>query len=32
LLSSGKNSPFAGRALRGRTRFTLVGGEVRFER
>jgi dihydroorotase len=32
LASNGKNSPFAGRALDGRARFTLVGGEVRFER
>jgi dihydroorotase len=32
LVSSGKNSPFAGRTLTGRTRCTLVGGEVRFER
>jgi dihydroorotase len=32
LLSSGKNSPFVGRSLSGRARFTLVGGEVRFER
>ncbi len=32
LLSSGKNSPFIGRGLRGRARYTLVGGEVRFER
>jgi dihydroorotase len=32
LLSSGKNSPFVGRSLSGRARYTLVGGEVRFER
>jgi len=31
LLSAGKNSPFAGLRLAGRARFTLVGGEVRFE-
>ena len=32
LLSSGHNSPFAGCRLEGRARYTLVGGEVRFER
>ncbi len=31
LLSNGKNSPFSGLRLAGRARFTLVGGEVRFE-
>jgi len=31
LVSSGKNTPFAGKALRGRARWTLVGGEVRYE-
>ena len=31
LVSAGKNSPFTGLRLAGRTRFTLVGGEVRFE-
>jgi len=31
LISDGKNSPFAGLRLAGRARFTLVGGEVRFE-
>jgi len=31
LLSSGKNSPAIGQRLTGRARFTLVGGEVRFE-
>jgi len=31
LVSSGKNTPFAGRELQGRARWTLVGGEVRFE-
>ena len=30
-LSSGHNSPFAGQAMTGRVRYTLVGGEVRFE-
>jgi dihydroorotase len=30
-LSSGHNSPFAGQSLTGRVRYTLVGGEVRFE-
>jgi len=29
--SSGHNSPFAGQAMAGRVRYTLVGGEVRFE-
>ena len=28
LLSQGKNTPFAGLELLGRTRWTLVGGEV----
>jgi len=32
LVSDGKNTPFAGHELEGRARFTLVGGEVRFER
>jgi dihydroorotase len=32
LASSGKNSPFTGHELEGRARFTIVGGEVRFER
>ena len=32
LVSSGKNSPFVGRSLHGQARYTLVGGEVRFER
>ena len=32
LLSSGKNSPFSGQSLRGRVRYTVVGGDVRFER
>lgn len=32
LQSSGKNSPFSGRKLRGRVRYTVVGGEMRFER
>jgi len=31
LVSGGKNSPFTGLRLAGRARFTLVGGEVRFE-
>lgn len=31
LLSSGRNTPVAGWALPGQVRFTLVGGEVRFE-
>jgi dihydroorotase len=31
LLSSGRNSPFGGQAMVGRVRYTLVGGEVRFE-
>lgn len=31
LHSSGKNSPFVGQRLSGRTRWTLVGGEVRFQ-
>ena len=31
LLSGGKNSPFTALRLAGRARFTLVGGEVRFE-
>jgi len=31
LLSSGKNSPFDGRTLSGRARWTLVGGEIRYE-
>jgi dihydroorotase len=30
-LSSGKNSPFAGQTLVGRVRYTLVGGELRYE-
>jgi dihydroorotase len=30
-LSSGRNSPFDGQAMVGRVRYTLVGGEVRFE-
>jgi dihydroorotase len=30
-LSSGHNSPFGGQAMTGRVRYTLVGGEVRFE-
>jgi len=29
--SSGHNSPFAGQTMTGRVRYTLVGGEVRFE-
>ncbi len=29
--SSGQNSPFAGQLLAGRVRWTLVGGDVRFE-
>jgi dihydroorotase len=32
LTSSGKNTPFAGYELEGRCVFTLVGGEVRFQR
>jgi dihydroorotase len=32
LASSGKNTPFASRTVRGRVRYTLVGGDVRFER
>ncbi len=32
LVSGGKNSPFAGYELEGRARFTIVGGEVRFQR
>ena len=32
LASGGGNTPFAGHELEGRVRFTLVGGEVRFER
>ena len=31
LLSSGRNSPYAGQQLVGRVRYTLVGGELRFE-
>ncbi len=31
MVSSGKNSPFVGRELQGRVRWTLVGGEVRYE-
>lgn len=31
LASSGKNSPFAGRRLAGLVRWTLVGGEVRYQ-
>ena len=30
-VSSGRNTPFAGRSLPGRVRYTLVGGEVRHE-
>ena len=30
LVSAGKNTPFAGYELEGRTRYTLVGGEVRY--
>jgi dihydroorotase len=30
MVSSGRNTPFAGRSLRGRVRWTLVGGEIRF--
>jgi len=32
LVSDGKDTPFARHELEGRARFTLVGGEVRFER
>jgi dihydroorotase len=32
LTSSGKNSPYTGRSLVGRARYTLVGGDLRFER
>ncbi len=31
LVSGGKNTPFSGYELQGRVRYTLVGGEVRFE-
>ncbi|MDQ3446470.1 MAG: dihydroorotase [Pseudomonadota bacterium] len=31
LVSAGKNTPFAGYELEGRVRYTLVGGEVRYE-
>ena len=31
LISAGKNTPFAGYELEGRARYTLVGGEVRYE-
>ena len=31
LTSAGKNTPFTGYELEGRVRFTLVGGEVRYE-
>jgi dihydroorotase len=30
LISAGKSTPFAGYELEGRTRYTLVGGEVRY--
>jgi len=30
MVSSGHNSPFVGRPLQGKVRWTLVGGEVRF--
>jgi dihydroorotase len=32
LISRGRNSPFMGRELRGRVRYTVVGGRVAFER
>ena len=32
LASDGKNTPFTGYELEGRVRYTLVGGEIRFER
>ena len=32
LVSGGKNTPFDGQELEGRTRYTIVGGEIRFER
>lgn len=32
LVSAGKNSPYSGLELEGRACFTIVGGEVRFER
>ena len=31
LVSAGKNTPFSGYELQGRVRYTLVGGEVRYE-
>ncbi|MBC8118958.1 MAG: dihydroorotase, partial [Burkholderiaceae bacterium] len=31
LISSGKNTPFAGYELQGRVQYTLVGGEVRYQ-
>jgi dihydroorotase len=31
LASSGKNSPFIGQELTGRARWTLVGGEIRYD-
>ena len=31
LVSGGRNTPFAGYELEGRVRYTLVGGEVRYE-
>lgn len=31
LVSAGKNTPFTGYELQGRVRYTLVGGEVRYE-
>jgi len=32
LASDGKNTPFTGQELEGRAQYTLVGGELRFER